>query len=1042
HMTDTSYTKEEDIAFPSEIISITRQDRIEEYIAQQYHTILDRIDEMERNAHSGWIYDYGIKVYLEISAYQPLRGSSHFELPKPWNKPQLGIINPKNNDEFCFHECIKAHLRSETFRREGRRAQHLNEISRNRRYGSMVNFTGINAPASLRDIDRFEENNPSFSVNVFKPVLSENDKELKTHKLDPLRISEYNYRREHLVDLILFTQGEEEVGWHRIMRNWNKHHDHKYFCRHCLRAPFSRLDLLEDHIAHNCHGRNNPYAGQREIFPKKGKHISQFTNIKALLKAPFVIYPDNECDSNKLDEKEEDKNKNTVKIQKQVNNSFGYVMIQNDSEIISNVFRRTANSIEEKWKNMLEDLEMVKEILRNPVELKMTARDWENHNSARKCYLCEGLLQEVRYNKAKYFDNETQKFNGAAHQGCIRTVCDARRIKYKKSLYRTEHLTKKEEKAFNEAVKCVICKKNLKEEKKNKVRDHDHITGQYRGAAHRECNLQLQLKPDEIKIPVIYQGGKHYDFHLELLELGIITEEKIDPIADNMENYKSFTIGQFKFIDTIQFQLPSLEKIASNLRGGVNSPDELAKRFPILAQCFPKELLPLLTQKDEYPYELNDPGRFSRTKLPSREEFNTTLGGLNYCKQGCKKCKHEIKGKKCDGKCKSEDYKEVTDCEHEKIFTISQKQYDHAQKVWQETDCKTFEDYHMLYLKTDVLILADAFQNFRAVMIDAFELNPANYITLPSYAFDVAKKVTKVKLELFHEGQEDMHEFVQRIMRGGNSMAPRRIAKANFPGMKGAWEVKLKYPEKLHPSHSDFPLCPKRRIVTREELRPEQENMIKKLSQGKFAETEKLVATLETKDRYILNYRNLQQCLALGMELEHVYRVLEFDQSPWLEPYIMGNTLRRHGTRELKNKKVIGKWKDENAGTRITRYAGNRSKSYVVETENASKNIQKSKGLKKSLVNKELTIDIYERCILEGVEDKPRTAYFLQCERFVPYIIRRTKKSINPLDSKRWILNDRITTWAYGDCRIPLYLQALERYGEDIPNEILVSLGL
>ncbi|EXX78979.1 hypothetical protein RirG_010020 [Rhizophagus irregularis DAOM 197198w] len=214
----------------------------------------------------------------------------------------------------------------------------------------------------------------------------------------------------------------------------------------------------------------------------------------------------------------------------------------------------------------------------------MTARDWENHNSARKCYLCEGLLQEVRYNKAKYFDNETQKFNGAAHQGCIRTVCDARRIKYKKSLYRTEHLTKKEEKAFNEAVKCVICKKNLKEEKKNKVRDHDHITGQYRGAAHRECNLQLQLKPDEIKIPVIYQGGKHYDFHLELLELGIITEEKIDPIADNMENYKSFTIGQFKFIDTIQFQLPSLEKIASNLRGGVNSPDELAKRFPILAQ--------------------------------------------------------------------------------------------------------------------------------------------------------------------------------------------------------------------------------------------------------------------------------------------------------------------------------------------------------------------------------------------------------------------------------------------------------------------------
>ncbi|CAB5328515.1 unnamed protein product [Rhizophagus irregularis] len=148
------------------------------------------------------------------------------------------------------------------------------------------------------------------------------------------------------------------------------------------------------------------------------------------------------------------------------------------------------------------------------------------------------------------------------------------------------------------------------------------------------------------------------------------------------------------------------------------------------------------------------------------------------------------------------------------------------------------------------------------------------------------------------------------------------------------------------------------------------------------------------------------------------------------------------GTQELKNKKVIGKFKDENAGTRIIRYAGNRSKSYAIETENATKNIQKAKGLKKSLMNKELTIDIYERCILEGVEDNPRTANFLRCKRFVPYIIRQTKRSINPIDSKRGILNDRVTTWAMGDCRRPAYKQALERYGEDIPNEILVSLGL
>ncbi|GBC07690.1 hypothetical protein RclHR1_07620008 [Rhizophagus clarus] len=285
--------------------------------------------------------------------------------------------------------------------------------------------------------------------------LSENGKKLKTHKPDPLRISEYNYQKENLVDLILFTQDEEsltdrrnindiseglnthyclingEAGWHRIMRNWNKHHGQKYSCRHCIISPFLRLDLLEDHIAHNCHGRNNPHAGQREIFPKKGKHISQFNNLKAMLKAPVIIYPDNECDSNKLEEKAEDKDKKPVKIQEQTVNSYGYTLIQNDSKIITSTFRRTVNSVAEKWENMQKDLQIIKEIIRNPVELKMTSRDWERHNTARKCYLCSGLLQEVKYKKVKYYDNETQKFIGAAHQGCVKTVCNARRLDYK-----------------------------------------------------------------------------------------------------------------------------------------------------------------------------------------------------------------------------------------------------------------------------------------------------------------------------------------------------------------------------------------------------------------------------------------------------------------------------------------------------------------------------------------------------------------------------------------------------------------------------------
>ena len=245
---------DQDIAFPSEILDIIRQDRIDQTVSRQYNEILDKIDEMKHSQHSGWIYDYGKKIFLEISAYQPLRGSSHFALPKIWAEPQLGIINPQNTDNRCFEACLKAYLASEEARRQGCRARNLHDVNRLRRFDNILDFSDINFPATLRDIDKFEENNQNYAVNVFYPAPSKNDKEQVTRKLDPLRISEYNYQRENMVDLILFTEGEEDLrdrrnindipeglnthyclingenGWNRIMRNWNKYHGRKYFC--------------------------------------------------------------------------------------------------------------------------------------------------------------------------------------------------------------------------------------------------------------------------------------------------------------------------------------------------------------------------------------------------------------------------------------------------------------------------------------------------------------------------------------------------------------------------------------------------------------------------------------------------------------------------------------------------------------------------------------------------------------------------------------------------------------------------------------------
>jgi hypothetical protein len=83
-------------------------------------------------------------------------------------------------------------------------------------------------------------------------------------------------------------------------------------------------------------------------------------------------------------------------------------------------------------------------------------------------------------------------------------------------------------------------------EKDVKVRDHCHITGKYRGAAHQSCNLNLRLTK---KIPVVFHNLRGYDSHLIMEEIGKFNE-KINVIANNMEKYMSFSLGnQLVFID-------------------------------------------------------------------------------------------------------------------------------------------------------------------------------------------------------------------------------------------------------------------------------------------------------------------------------------------------------------------------------------------------------------------------------------------------------------------------------------------------------------
>ena len=269
---------------------------------------------------------------------------------------------------------------------------------------------------------------------------------------------------------------------------------------------------------------------------------------------------------------------------------------------------------------------------------------------------------------------------------------------------------------------------------------------------------------------------------------------------------------------------------------------------------------------------------------------------------------------------------------------ITDDDYQHAQEVWTTFDCQTIGDYHDLYLRTDVLLLADVFENFRKTAMATYGLDPAHYLTLPGYSWDCLLKLTNIELEQITE--PDMYLFIEKGLRGGISMVSHRHAQANNQYMENynneeptsfiqyldannlyGWamsqpmptggfqwvnytdqiletpaaanhgyilEVDLEYPTSLHAEHNDYPLAPEKLKVEKHWMSPYQRKLIDELSTS--FECEKLVPNLQPKIRYVLHYRNLQLYLSLGMQLTKVHKVLAFHQTPWMAPYIAKNT--------------------------------------------------------------------------------------------------------------------------------------------------------
>ena len=209
-------------------------------------------------------------------------------------------------------------------------------------------------------------------------------------------------------------------------------------------------------------------------------------------------------------------------------------------------------------------------------------------------------------------------------------------------------ISDQEEESFKNAVECYACGLDLKDDR---VRDHCHLTGKYRGAAHSKCNLRMRTPTF---VPMLFHYLEGCDSHLFVKSLG----------------------GQIG--------------------------------------CIPYEFM-------------TDFEKLNVSELPPKDKFYSKLNDSN----------------------------------------IDGEEYEHAQKVWKEFNCRTMRDYHDLYLKTDVLLLTDVMENYRNICIDNYGLDPLWYYTAPGLAWDAALKLSKIILELLTE--PDMYLMIESGIRGGIS---------------------------------------------------------------------------------------------------------------------------------------------------------------------------------------------------------------------------------------------------------------------------------
>ena len=378
----------------------------------------------------------------------------------------------------------------------------------------------------------------------------------------------------------------------------------------------------------------------------------------------------------------------------------------------------------------------------------------------------------------------------------------------------------------------------------------------------------------------------------------------VDEYEDEKTKQKKKINFQIKFVDSYQFLVASLESLVEKL-------DQ--HKFTILTKVMGE--CRILQQKGIFPYSWYDSlEKLNETQLPDREKFHDAL----------------------------------TDS-----LQVTPLDYERAQVVWHSYCCVTFKDYLTLYLKCDVLQLADVFENFRQLALEEDELDPVHYFSIPGLSWDSAFKMTRCEVEILKEAE--MYQFFEKGIRGGMTFVNKHYVKTNHPSVPESYnpheaitellyidinnlyghslssklpqhsfqwvdaselakidwrnievegddgyviEVDLHCPPEIHDRTQDLPLAPESLIIHESWLSDHMRSQCKELFPHKraYRGSKKLLLNVFDQHKYVVHFKLLQFYLKQGMRITKYHRGVKFSQASYFQSFIEMNSRKRQQT--------------------------------------------------------------------------------------------------------------------------------------------------